>query len=334
MSIFNVAPTTFPSQQNGAGSNDELKIEEYAGKVEGTIERRSILKGMIPMRPVRGTNTITNYAVGEATLGKVVPGQAPDPTGNVDFSKASLTVDTLVYARNAIPLLEQWQTRYDARSEIGTEHGKKIAKFYDNSFLIQGAKAATAAQSKFSNGTAGKPAGHKGGSVETLAAAADRTDPAKLLKAISNLFVKMEQKDVVPQQDDIMIVVRPAEFYALQDAEQIINGTYVTANGTTLSGVPIFKTYGCPVYSSMNLPQEVITGHLLSNAGNGNAYDGDFSKLVALAMAPQALLAGETIGLASDVYYERKEKMWYVDSHMSYGVTTNRHEYAGAIMVA
>lgn len=333
MSIFTVAPMTLPSQQNGTGSKDALKIEEYAGAVEGTIERRSILKGMIPMRPVRGTNTITNYAVGEATLGKVDPTGAPDPTGTVDFSKASLTVDTLVYARNTIALLEQWQTRYDARQEIGQEHGKKIAKFYDNSFLIQGAKAALSAESKFSNGSAGKPAGHKGGSVVTLGAAGDRQDPARLIKSISDLFVKMETKDVVPQQDDIMLIFRPAEFYALQDAEQIVNGNYITANGTKLEGVPIFKAYGCPVYSSMNLPQEVITGHLLSNSANGNAYDGDFSKLVGLAIAPKALLAGETIGLASDVYYERKEKMWYVDSHMSYGVTTNRHEYAGAIML-
>jgi len=335
MPIFTVPGITMPSQQNqDATDNDALKIEEYAGVVEGTIERRSLLKGYVPMRPVRGTNTITNYAVGETSLGKVVPGEAPSPTGGPDFSKASLTVDTLVYARNVIPLLEQWQTRYDARQEIGTEHGKKIAKFYDQSFLIQAAKAAMATESKFSNGDAGKPAGHKGGSVVTLATSADRSDPAKLIQSIADLFVKMEEKDVVPQMDDIMLVFRPAEFYALQQAEQIVNGTYVTATGTRLENVPIFKAYGCPVNSSMNLPQEVIASHLLSNAANGNAYDGDFTKLVGLAMSPRALLAGETIPLASDVYYERKEKMWYVDSHMSYGVTTNRHEYAGAIVVA
>lgn len=333
MSIFDVTPD-YPSQQNSTGDIDALKIEEYGGIVEGTIERRSLLKGFVPMRPVRGTNTITNYAVGEATLGKVTPGEAPDQSGAVDFSKASLTVDTLVYARNMLPLLETWQTRYDARQEIGTEHGKKIAKFYDQSFLIQAAKAALSANSKFSGGQAGKPAGHKGGSVETLAAAADRNDPAKLMQAISNLFVKMEEKDVVPQVDDVILAFRPAEFYTLQQAEQIINGNYVTANGTRLEGIPIFKAYGCPVFSTMNLPQEQITGHLLSNTANGSAYDGDFTKLVGLAMSPRSLLAGETIPLASDVFYDKVSKMWFVDSHMSYGVTTNRHEYAGAITIA
>lgn len=334
MSLFNdaggIVNVVRPNQQNSTGSTTALAIEEYAGIVEGTIRRRSALEGFITMRPVKGTTTLTNYAVGESTLGKVEVGVAPAASGT-DFAKASITVDTVVYARNTLPLLEVFQTQYDARKEIGMEHGKKIAKFRDQSLFIQAAKAAMLTNSRFSNGSAGKPAGHNGGNSVVLGAAGDAADPAKLYSAIGDLFVKMEEKDVSPREDDIMLAFRPQQFYTLQESEQIINGTYVTADGTKLDNVAIFKAWGCPVISSNNIPNSNITGHLLSNANNSNAYDGDFSKLAGLAFSPRALLGGETIPLSSDVFYDKIYKSWFVDSHLSYAVTPNRAEFAGAI---
>lgn len=319
-----------PNQKNGAGDEFALAIEDYSGVVEGTIERRSALEGFVPMRAVRGTTTLTDYAIGEADLQKVVVGEAPK-ANPVDFSKASITVDTVINARAALPLLDVFQTSFDARREIGLEHGKKIAKFRDQAFFIQAAKAALLTESRFSGGTAGKPKGHKGGNLVTLGAAGDAQDPAKLYAAFSDLFVKMEEKDVIPREDDVMIALRPQQFYTLQDCEQIVNGTYVTASGTRLDNVAILKAYGCPVISSNNIPNIDIDNHELSNARNGNAYDGDFTKLVGLAFSPRALLAGETIPLTSDVWYNKEYKSWLIDSHLSFAVTPNRAEYAGAI---
>jgi hypothetical protein len=140
----------------------------------------------------------------------------------------------------------------------------------------------------------------------------------------------MEEKDVVPREDDIMLAFRPAEFYALQEADQIVNGEYLTSDGNKITAM-IFKAYGCPVVSSNNVPNSLIAGHLLSNAANGNAYDGDFTKLVGLAFSARALLAGETIPLTSDVFYDKQYKSWFVDSHLAYAVGPNRAEYAGSI---
>jgi hypothetical protein len=316
-------------QQNQTGAVDALKVEEYSGIVEGTIERRSVLAGWVPMKRVVGTTTLSDFAIGEATLGKVEVGVPPAASGT-DFAKASITVDTVVYARNTLPLLDVFQTSYDARKEIGTEHGKKIAKFLDQSMFIQAAKAASLAESRFSNGSAGKPTGHFGGSTQTLDSAGDATDPAKLYSAIGKLFTKMEEKDVIPGDDDVMLAFRPGYFRALMDAEQIINGTYVTADGTSKEGM-IFKAFGCPVVMSNNIPNTNVTSHLLSNAANSNAYNGDFTKLVGLAFSARALLGGETIPLTSDVFYDKIYKTWFVDSHLAYAVTPNRAEYAGAI---
>lgn len=322
-----------PGQSNSAGAVNALHLEEYTGVVESTIERKSALKGMIPIRPVRGTSVITNFAVGESTLQKAVPGgPAPDGTGT-DFAKRTLTVDTVVLARAVLPLLETFQTSYDARKEIGMEHGKKIAKFTDQSFFIQAIKAALLADSAYRGaGAAGKPAGHFGGSQQTLSAAGDALDPAKLYAAVASLFVKMEEKDVDPRTDDVMIALRPAEFYTLLQNEQLIDGTYKTSEGTSIQA-HLLKAYGVPVISSTNFPAgQTIASHLLSNSANSNAYDGDFTKVVACAFSPRALLAGETIPLTTDVFWDKVTKQWFVDAHLAYGVTPNRAEFSGVIL--
>lgn len=319
---------TFPNQQLGTGDELALAIEQFTGIVEGTIERKSKAAPFVNVRTVRGTTTIVNDAIGESTLQVVTPGNTPDGTSENQTSRVSLTIDTLVLARTNIPLLDTFQKNWDFKSEVGREHGKKIAKFYDEAFFIQAAKAAASSGSAY-----GALPGHAGGSTTTLASAADANDPAALLAAISDLFVKMENKDVDPGTDDVIVALRPAAFYALLDADQIVNGEYITSRGTKLEGVKMLKALGVPVVSSNNVPNSNITGHLLSNTRNGNAYDGDFTKLVAVAFAPNALLAGETISLTSAVWYSEEKKTWFVDAHLAFGVTVNRAEYAGRIVI-
>lgn len=316
-----------PGQANQAGAINALALEEFTGIVEGTIDRRSVLKGWIPVRTVKGTNAVTNFAVGESNLQKATAGQPIDGTGT-DFAKRTLTIDTVILARAVLPLLEQFQTSYNARQEIGSEHGKKLAKFIDQSFFIQAIKAALFTESTYKgSGASGKPQGHYGGSQQTLASAGDALDPAKLYAAIAGIFTKMEEKDVDPRADDVMIALRPAEFYTLLQNEQLIDTTYLTAEGNSVKGM-VLKTYGVPVVNSVNFPGgSTISGHLL-----GSAYDGDYSKVVAAAFSPRALLAGETIPLTTDAFYDKISKNWFVDAHMAYNVTPNRAEFASVIL--
>lgn len=332
--VFNV---TFPNAINGVDSTQAEKlalvIEEFTGMVEGTIARRSVLQGVVPVRSVKGTATFTNHAVGKSTLQKVAPGQQLDGIKS-DFSKNSVTVDTVVAARESFPLLDVFQTQIDVRREVATEQGKEIAKFWDQAFFIQAVKAAMLTQSAYSKGSSGKPSGHFGGNQEVLSSALDLKDPAKLYAALARLMVKFEQKDVDPRNDDVMIVVKPEEYYTLIQAEQLVNTEYVTAAGNKVNDAWVLKTYGVPVFSSNNLPAGLtISGHHLSNAGNGNAYDGDFSKLGVLAFSPRAIMGGETIPLTTDVFYDKLYKSWFVDSHLAFAVGPNRAEYAGALML-
>lgn len=319
---------THPNQALGAGDELALAIEQFTGVVEGTIERKSKAAPFVMVRPVRGTTTITNEGIGESTLQVVTAGNTPDGTSTNQANRINLTVDTLVLARTNIGLLESFQKNYDFQAEVGREHGKKIAKFYDGAFFIQAAKAAALSTSAY-----GALPGHLGGTTVTLAAAGDATDPAALYSALSDLFAQMEEKDVDPATDDVMVALRPKPFYALLDAEQIVNGEYITSRGTKIEGVKMLKAFGVPVVSSNNVPNTNVVGHFLSNARNSNAYDGDFTKLVAVAFAPNALLAGETIALTPAVWYSEEKKTWFVDAHLAFGVTPNRAEYAGRIVL-
>jgi len=319
---------TRPNQALGAGDELALAIERFTGVVEGTIERKSKAAPFVNIQPVRGTSTITNEGIGESTLQVVVPGVTPNGTSQNQANRINLTVDTLVLARTTIPLLDTFQKNYNFQAEVGKEHGKKIAKFFDQAFFIQAAKAAALAGSAY-----GALPGHAGGNTQTLTAAGDATDPAALYAAIADLWVQFENKDVDPATDDVMLALRPASFYALLQADQIVDTTYITSNGTKIEGVKMLKAFGVPVVSSNNVPNSNITNHFLSNARNSNAYNGDFSKLVAVAFAPNALLAGETIPLTTAVWYDELSKSTYIDAHLSFGVTPNRAEYAGRIVL-
>lgn len=328
--IFGPTVPVNQNQINQTGAVDALILEQFTGEVEHTFVAESVLDKFMPRRPVKGTNTLTKKAIGRTQLQKLNRGEAPDGT-QVDFSKASVVVDTTVLSRHSLTELETLQTDVDTRKEIAIEQGGEIAEFVDQSLCIMGAKAAAYTQSAYAQGTAGKPEGHFGASQVVLTAAGDENDPAKLYKALSDLITKMEEKKVNPRRHGVIIVMRPTQYNILMEAEQIVNKTYVTAEGTSIGDVPMFKAWNVPVVSSTNLPNTVITGHLLSNAANGNAYDGDFTKLVALAISPKALMVGETIPLKSHVWWSDAAKCWFVDSWMAFGVGVDRVEFAGRI---
>lgn len=327
--IFPTVPV-LPNQINQAGDENALILEQFTGDVEHTYVSQSQLEKFFPRKQVKGTNTLTKKAIGRTKLQKLKRGDAPDGT-QVDFSKASVTVDTMLLSRHSIWQLDEIFTDIDTRKEIAVEQGQEIAEFMDATISIAAAKAAAMTESVYTqNGAA--PEGHQGATQIQLAAAGDENDPAKVYAAIGRLFAQMEEtRKVKPQRDGMVLIVRPAVFYTLQQAEQIVNGEYLTSDGNRLSDIPVFKAWGVPVISSENLPNTEVEGHLLSNADNDNFYDGDFSTLVAVAISPKALMIAEALPLQSSVWWSDASKCYFVDSWMSFAVGLDRVEMAGRI---
>lgn len=309
-----------------------LHVEEYGGEVESQIVKTSVMKQFITMKPVRGTDTITNDRIGSTSLQAVSPGTRPTP-GVAEFDNVSVKVDTIILARNNVHLLDDFQAHYNVRSELGQDHGKIIGRFFDEAILIQGNKAASIIAGDGTSGTTKLPEGWKGAVQIDLATAGDETDPDKFQRAIEDLCEGVETNDV--DIEGAVLFMAPAQYYTLLRNDKLINSQFSTGNGDYANGM-VMKSCGIPVFKTNRLPQSAITGHKLSNSGNGNAYDvsATEAKTKALLIMPKALLAGETIPLTSKVYYSDIELQWFIDSFLAFGATPNRAEHAGLVRSA
>lgn len=319
------AHLTRPAQDLGAGAVDALHIEQYGGEVEGTLAKMSIMQQFVQIKSVVGTDTITNDRVGSASLQAVTPGVRPEATVT-QVSNVAVKVDTIILARNNVALLDDFQAHFSVRSELGKEHGKEIAKFFDEAFLIQAIKCANTDNTNL-------PEGWDGGVVVDLALALDELDPDKLQRGIEDACQALEEYD--QDLDGGAIFVRPAQYYVLMRNEKLISGDYSLGNGDYAKGM-IMKSCDLPIFKTNRLPIAAITGHKLSNAGNSAAYDLSAAEAKArvVIMKPKALLAGETIPLTSDVYYEKKELQWFIDSYLAFGVTPNRPDQCAVVNIA
>jgi hypothetical protein len=133
--------------------------------------------------------------------------------------------------------------------------------------------------------------------------------------------------------DGGVLYVRPTIYYRLLQSERLISTEYITSTGNVIK-TRALASHGVPVMASRNFPAgQVISSHLLSNAGNGNFFDGDFSKLVALFLARDAIIAGETIAFTPRVFWDELSKSWYVDCHGAFSAAKKRVENAGAILI-
>lgn len=308
----------------------DLLIEQYGGEVESQFAKDSIMREYANIRSVLGTDTIVNNRVGKTTLKKLEPGVRP-PADATPFGKVVLTVDTVILARDNRALLNELQTHFNARMELAKDHGKEMGKFFDQAFIIMAIKGALAAAPDLGAGAAKNPIG--AGKNTTLALAGDEDDPDKLAAAIVSLIVQMEEEEV--PTEELVVFVRPTEFQTLLNNNKLLSRDFAAGNGDYAKGI-IYEINGVRIVKTARIPTAAITDHFLSNARNGNAYDvsATEAKAVAVLLHPKSFLAGETIALSSDIWFNKEEKQWFIDSWMAFGVTVNRPDCCGAVFSA
>jgi len=309
----------------------DLMIDEYGGEVESQFALRSIMREFINVRPVRGTDTIVNNRVGRTTLQKLTPGVRP-PANQTPFGKVTLTVDTVVLARDQRSMLNDFQTHFDARMELAQDHGKEVSKLFDQAFLIMAIKGANAPAPVLGDGDPAKQSIGAGKNI-VLSAPGDEDDPDKLAQAITDILTQMEEEEI--DIEDIVVMVRPTRFQTLMNNNKLMSRDFSSGNGDVAKGV-IYEINGARIVKTPRIPETVIENHPMSNDTNGYAYDINAaqSKAVAVILHPKSLMAGETIPLTSDVYFDKLEKSWFIDSWLSFAVTVNRPDCCGAVFKA
>lgn len=321
-----------PGQDAGTGDYDALFIEEYGGMVDLAFHEVSTMSTALNVRTVRGTNTVKNYRVGETSLNAITPGVRPDAASS-NFGDVSVTVDTTILARNNVAILEDLQNSYDAKVELARTQGEEIGEFFDNAAYTQAMKAAR------KTAPAGLT-GFKGGTVVAMAAAGDEADAVKLEAKILNMIQGMEEKKVrvngttfgTTGYNGVSLYMAPAEYYTLLQNDKLVDSQYSGENGNYGEG-KVLKVAGVPINKTTLLPQEAVTGHPLSNTGNASAYDVSAAEADVLVQgfAPRAVLAGQTIEMTSDIFYDKVEKQWFIDTMLAVGFAPDRAEMSGVV---
>ena len=298
-------------------------IEQYGGAVDAQFAKKSIMRNFVDVKSVKGTDTILNRRVGRTSLTTLTAGVRPAATPTA-FGSTSLTIDTVVMARDNRSMLNEFQIDFNARTALGMDHGKELGKLFDESLLIAGIKGAAASAPSGLNGAFGA------GTTATLAVAGDELDPTKFYTAMETAVVAMQTNDM--DTDECVFFVTPTQLAVLLNNDKLVNQDYSKDNGDFANGT--FKTVmGVPVVQTNRLPTAAITGHALSTTANSNFYDVSAAeaRTEALLLHPSALMVGETIPLTSDVYFSKIERQWFIDSLMAYGANFNRPDGSYAI---
>lgn len=315
---------TLPTDSSHLSSqNSDDYLEEFAGMVESQFAADSVMRDYVMLHTIVGTDTKINRRVGRTTLKKITPGVRPDPAPT-KYGRTSVTVDTIILARDNQDLLDDFQSDFNVRAELGEDHGKELAKFFDEAFLIQTIKGSLEEAPADLNGAFGAGKNLEFGAVN------DELDPDKLEDLIADVLLEMEAEDIDPR--DCIVWVRPKHHRVLYKHDKLVDKDFSMANGDYADGT-VETIHGARIVKTNRLPDAAITNHALSNDKNGMAYDVSAaeSDAIAVIMHPKSLLAGETIPITTDVWFSKEEKQWFIDSFMSFGVSVNRPDVCGAV---
>jgi len=345
----------WPLQENfddaGTGDNMVLAIEKFSNTVHETIQKDSILDGMFEWKPLIGTDTMSNSAMGNPTLAKVEPGK--EPAGQqIETGKMIVQVKTPIIARVTEGMLAAVQDHLDIKSRTPANFGKKIAKHIDEVLFVQGNKciqyehetivpihpptAGTATTRK--KGTGGILI--KGTEV-TLGAGGDELDADKLDTAVLSLHQTLAENDLDPTSDGYLYMA-PAQYFTLLKSDKLINMDYSSGNGDYAKAM-VSKVGGLPIKMTnrMNQAQNDTSSGYTDGDGSiydlyGSSYDttATEAKIIAAYLTGQSLMVAQSIPLTSKVYWDDRILTWFIDSYLCFGAAPDRTDLVGGIYKA
>ena len=298
-------------------------IEHYGGVVDGQFAKDSIMRRFVNVQPVRGTDTLIDRRVGRPKLQRLTDGVRPDAQ-KTNFGRVAVTVTETILARDSRSQLNEFQTDFGARAILGREHGKELGKFFDECLLIQAIKGAYQAAPSVPdyNGAFGA------GQVRALAAANNDLDPDLLYAQIASIITAQQEADI--DTDSSAVFVRPTHYDVLLNNDKLIDRDFSSENGDFANG-KVKTIKGVPIVMTTRIPTAAIPNHLQGSAYNVSAQE---ALTVAIVTHPSSLLVGETIPLESDVWFDKKERVWFIDSFISFGAAPRRADVTGVVRKA
>ena len=336
MSGSNANNLTNPAVPNN-NEVDTLLIEKFNGVVHGAYQKGENLLSDFPMNNPVGTNMVSNKSIGETELQALTPGQEPEAT-DTDFNKNAFVVDTTILARNAMFMLHDVQNDFPAIQKLADNQVGKLHQQEDQMVIQQiaaggftgGVYAPTA---NTITGGIQRASGH-GVAIQVLLNTDDTqsSDPYQLVSAIEIAIMGLIAQRTPLK--GLKILVPLNEFGLLNDYNFIAmsNGGSNEVETNYPSGK--LKGWNIPIKASTEFTQMKMNPHdgadhsLLSNASNGNRYDitADMQDLNALVYGPDALLAGKSVELTTDIFFSKLNKTNYIDAWYAEGCIYDRYD--------
>lgn len=325
-----------------SGEVDTLLIEKFDGQVKLAYKEMVNMMRYFDLKEVVGTNSVSNKYMGTTQVQGLAPGADVKGTA-VAFDKNQLVIDTVVIARNNVGILADVQDDINTKGKLAVDQVEQLGMMEDRMLIQQIAYGAI--KNTKAKRTKPRVRGH-GFSIDVKVKEETMEYPNAVQASLEAVLEAMVKQNVPIQK--IACIMDWTYFNTLRDAERIVNATYNTASGTTISGF-VLKSYNMPIIPTNQTPnkdrdQQDLDGnttdhHLLSNANNGYRYDvlatGDdrMDKVVAVLFGSEGLMVGRSISLQGKIWMNDNNKTWYIDSWMSEGAIPDRWEHLGIVRI-
>lgn len=334
---------TNPSVPNAAAiaaGVDNLLIEKFNGVVHQQYLQGENLLSDFDVQEVVGTNMVSNKSIGDTTLQTLTPGQEPEAT-DTELSKNALVVDTIVLGRNTVHTLHDIQNDFPVMEKLAKNQMGKL-KTLEDQMVIQQLLTGALTGGVFDpyantiTGGVSRVSGHGVAiNVDLKNDMSQAKDPYQLVSAIEIAIMGLIIQRV--PMSGLKCIVPVNEFSVLVDYGFVAEsqGGSNESTGTNMTGMKgTLKAYGLPIIGSTEFtqmkinPHDGLTHHLLSNANNSNRYDVSAAMQAAQAVVygSDALLAGRTISLQGDIFFDKKTKGYFIDSWFAEGAIPDRYD--------
>ena len=263
-------------------------LKLFSGELFKAYESSTIAKGTVQNRQLKNGKSLQFIFTGRMQAAYHTPGEPILGSGDPPVAEKTIVCDDLLISSAFVYDLDETLAHYSLRSEISKKIGHALAEAYDKKVFRTVALAAREAHP-----ITASPGPEPGGSIIKIGAN-NEYDAQRLVDAFFEAASILDEKNL--PKSGRTAVLSPRQYYALvsQVDSNILNRDYGNSQGNLNSGEGLVSIAGIDIKRSNNLPFQA--GTVNSQAGENNAYNGDFSAHAGLIYQKDAAGVVEAIG--------------------------------------
>ena len=263
-------------------------LKLFSGELFKAYESATIAKGTVQTRQLKNGKSLQFIFTGRMQAAYHTPGEPILGSGDPPVAEKTIVCDDLLISSAFVYDLDETLAHYSLRSEISKKIGYALAEAYDKKVFRTVALAAREAHP-----ITASPGPEPGGSIIKIGAN-NEYDAQRLVDAFFEAASILDEKNL--PKTGRTAVLSPRQYYALvsQVDSNILNRDYGNTQGNLNSGDGLVSIAGIDIKRSNNLPFKA--GTVNAQAGENNAYNGDFSQHAGLIYQKDAAGVVEAIG--------------------------------------